>query len=141
MTKRVKLSAALNRTLDQRAGVSLETDDDESALVPLRPERHTGANSNASAPRRRSLLAPVGRAMSAAVYGVGYYGSYGIAFSAMTLWYLLPLNNALGRGCRDGGGAGRDAAAHIWSDADEDLRSSLPEKRRARKRGGQPATA
>lgn len=140
MTKRVKLSAALNRTLDQRAGVSLEGDDDGSLSAPVRTERHTGANSNASAPRRRSLLAPVGRAMSAAVYGVGYYGSYGIAFSAMTLWHLMPLNNALGRGCRDGGCAGSDAAAHTWSDAD-DLRPSIPATRRARKRGGQPATA
>ena len=138
MTKRVKLSAALNRTLDQRAGVSLEADEEGNPGAPARMERRTG---QASAPRRGSLLSPVGRAMSAAVYGVGYYGSYGIAFSAMTLWYLLPLNNALGRGFRDGGCAGKEAAAHTWSDANEDLRSSLPEKRRARRRSGQPATA
>jgi len=138
MTKRVKLSAALSRTLDQRAGVSLDADDDGNPNAPARTERRTG---EASAPRRRSLLSPVGRAMSAAVYGVGYYGSYGMAFSAMTLWYLLPLNNALGRGFRDGGCAGKEAAAHTWSDANEDLRSSLPEKRRARKRSGQAATA
>lgn len=129
MTRRVKLATALHRTLDQRGTVPAEEgrgtqNVEPSAVVPQ-------AGAAASAPPREGLgLGGVGRALSSAVYGVGYYSSFGIVFSAMVLWRLLPLNNALGRGFREGGQAGRATSARVCAGADRERSGKTGARRR-----------
>jgi len=102
MARKVKLAAALHRTVDPGipAAGKGQGGAPEAALLRVTAETAGGAG---TASRRGFGFPAVGRVLSSAVYGAGYYTSFGIVFGVMTVWYLLPLDNALGRGLNQGG--------------------------------------
>jgi len=51
----------------------------------------------------------LGRLLSKSVYGAFYYASYGVVFGALTIAHLVPTNNIIGEGLRDGAKAARQA--------------------------------
>ena len=68
--------------------------------------------STSDARRAASRAAPaVGSALAKTVYVAAYYASYGVVFAAVTVSRMMPSDNALGNGIRDGAAAARDARA------------------------------
>ena len=66
--------------------------------------------STSDARRAASRAAPaVGSALAKTVYIAAYYASYGVVFAAVTVGRLVPSENALAYGIRDGAAAARDA--------------------------------
>lgn len=66
--------------------------------------------STSDARRAASQAAPVMRsALAKAVYIGAYYASYGVVLAAVTVGRLVPPENALAYGIRDGAAAARDA--------------------------------
>lgn len=59
------------------------------------------------------ILPAMGTMVRKSVYGGFYYGSYGVVFGALVVSRLIPSNNAIGEGIRDGAMAARaDFDAH-----------------------------
>ena len=66
--------------------------------------------STSDARRAASRAAPaVGSALAKTVYVAAYYASYGVVFAAVTVSRMMPSENALAHGIRDGAAAARDA--------------------------------
>ena len=113
MAKRVKLAAALQRSVDHRLDIGPEAGSGVTQVVGV-----TGGGGDG---QRGKGFGVVSRVLSSAIFGAGYYVSFGIVFGAMTVWHLLPVETALGRGCRAGGTAGCDAYAR-WRAGPSEMR-------------------
>ena len=51
----------------------------------------------------------LGNLLSKTVYGTFYYASYGVVFGALTVAHLIPTDNIMGAGLREGAKAAREA--------------------------------
>jgi hypothetical protein len=114
MTRKVRLAAALNRTIDGRRAAGYEgySRRDDPAAVPVAQIRvQSGESADSGFPP--AVLKGLGRAFSSVIYGAGYYTSFGVVFGAMAVLHLLPLDNILFEGFRDGGAAGKDAFSRL----------------------------
>jgi hypothetical protein len=49
-----------------------------------------------------SVFPAIGEYVSKAVYGAFYYVSYGVVFGSLIVAHFIPMDNAMGRGIKDG---------------------------------------
>ena len=68
--------------------------------------RHGAASAKAAV---GEIIPGAGRLVRKSVYGTFYCASYGVVFAALTVARLVPTNNAMGEGLRDGAVAARKA--------------------------------
>lgn len=91
----------------QEAAVQAEIIEAESlSMTPVDAVREGATSAKAAA---AELLPNLGKLVSKSVYGTFYYASYGVVFGALTVAHLIPTNNLMGAGLRDGAAAARRA--------------------------------
>lgn len=91
----------------QEARAQTETTEPETmAMAAVDAIQEGVADASAAA---AEVVPALGRLLSSSVYGAFYYASYGVVFSALTIAHLVPTNNIIGEGLRDGAKAARQA--------------------------------
>jgi hypothetical protein len=91
----------------QEAGGEAETRETETmAMAAIGAIQEGVADATAAA---AEAVPALGRLLSKSVYGAFYYGSYGVVFGTLTIAHLVPTNNIIGEGLRDGAKAARVA--------------------------------
>ncbi len=62
-----------------------------------------------AAPSVADVLPVLGKHLGKAVYGILYYASYGVVFTALTAARIVPMNNLAGRAIKEGALAAKNA--------------------------------
>ena len=63
-----------------------------------------------AAPSAAEVLPALGKHLGKAVYGIFYYASYGVVFTALMTARIVPMNNLIGRAIKEGALAAESAA-------------------------------
>jgi hypothetical protein len=97
------------------AQVALEEDNERSTLGTAADAIRQGAASAKAAVGE--VIPGVGKLVRKSIYGGFYYASYGVVFAALTVAKLLPVDNVVSEGVRDGASAACKAVEHQADEA------------------------